>query len=163
MPHKPARIFAIDPSTRGFGYVVFELPFRLVEWGLGNAVGEKNSGAVAVFEKLLDRFRPETVVLEDTEAPGSRRQPRVRALIAAMVELAKSRGIAVATVARKRIQERFAPEGAGATKRSIAERLVRDFPELRASLPGPRKPWESEDRKQSIFDALALAVTHAVA
>ena len=33
-PTDPTRIFALDPTTKGFGYAILETPFRLVDWGL---------------------------------------------------------------------------------------------------------------------------------
>jgi hypothetical protein len=161
MPHHPTRIFALDPTHKGFGYAIFELPFRLVEWGRAHSTGDKYLGAVASFERLLSRFRPDTVVLEDAAAPGSRRRPRVRRLIDGLVKLAESRGVAVSRVARSAVLECFSPKGGTATKYSIATRLAKDFPELQDQLPPPRKAWQSEDQRMSIFDALALAVTFA--
>jgi hypothetical protein len=38
--------------------------------------------------------------------------------------------------------------------------LAEQFPELLSKLPAARKLWESEHERMSIFDALALAVTH---
>src|SRR5215510_1841358 len=91
----PTRIFALDPTTKGFGYAVLETPFRLVDWGLAHISGEKESGAVARFEELLDQFRPDIVILEDAAASGSRRRPRVQKLLAKLQETARDRGIAV--------------------------------------------------------------------
>jgi len=70
MPHTPTRIFALDPTTKGFGYVIFELPFRLVAWGLASISGEKHSGAIARFTKLLDHSQPDALVLEDPRRPA---------------------------------------------------------------------------------------------
>jgi Holliday junction resolvasome RuvABC endonuclease subunit len=163
MPNTPTRIFALDPIHKGFGYAVLDLPFRLVDWGLARIAGDKHAGAIASFEKLLDRFRPDAVVLEDTAAPGSRRQPRIRRLIEALSKLARERGIAVFTVARTAILKCFSSADAKATKQSIATQLAEGFPQLRPKLPPARALWESEDERLSIFDALALAVTHAKA
>jgi Holliday junction resolvasome RuvABC endonuclease subunit len=163
MAHTPTRIFALDPTHKGFGYAVFELPFRLVEWGLARVAGDKHAGAIARFEKLLSRFRPDAVVLEDAEAPGSRRHYRVRRLIEALLKLARERGIAVNTVARSAVLACFSSADEPATKYSIARRLAEHFPELAPELPPPRKLWQSEDERMSVFDALALAVTHASA
>jgi Holliday junction resolvasome RuvABC endonuclease subunit len=161
MAHTQTRIFALDPTHKGFGYAVFELPRRLVDWGLARITGDKHADAIASFEKLLDRFRPDALVLEDAEAPGSRRHPRVRRLIDALVTLAGERGIAVFTVARSAVLKCFSSDDKPATKYSIAQRLAKMFPELQSKLPPPRKLWESENERMSIFDALALAVTHA--
>jgi Holliday junction resolvasome RuvABC endonuclease subunit len=161
MENTPTRIFAIDPTTKGFGYAVFELPFRLVEWGLARVTGEKHAGAVLRFEQLLARFRPDAVVLEDAEAPGSRRQLRVRRLIEALTKLARERGIAVYTIARSAVLKCFSSADNVATKQSIARNLAGRFPELAEQLPPPRKLWQTEHERMSVFDALALAVTHA--
>jgi Holliday junction resolvasome RuvABC endonuclease subunit len=146
--------------TRGFGYVIFEEPFYLAEFGFARITEDKKLGAMAHFEKLLTDFRPEAVVLEDTKAPGSRRHHRVRELIEALSALASERGVAVSHIARTVVVARFSSGEARATKQMIAETLVRHFPELRLKLPKPRKMWESEHEHMSIFDALALAVTH---
>lgn len=160
MSQHPTRILALDPMTRGFGYVVFEEPFYLAEFGFARIEGDKHMATMAHFEKLLGDFTLETVVLEDAKAPGSRRHQRVRELIEALTALARERGVAVSLIARTAIVARFSSGEARATKQMIAQVLVRHFPELRLKLPKPRKPWESEHEHMSIFDALALAVTH---
>lgn len=156
----PYRILAVDPMTRGFGYAIFEEPFYLAEFGFARITEDKKLGAMAHFEKLLTDFTPEAVVLEDTKARGSRRHHRVRELIEALTALARERGVAVSLIARTAVVARFSSGEARATKQMIAETLVRHFPELRLKLPKPRKMWESEHEHMSIFDALALAVTH---
>lgn len=154
------RILAVDPIHKGFGYAVFEPPLHLVASGLARVEGEKHSGAITQFEKLLTDFLPNTVVLEDTEAAGSRRRHRVRRLIEALMKCARDRGIAVATVSRRAVIECFSSPEERATKYSIATWLAQAFPELAPKLPPPRKLWQSEDERLSIFDALALAVTY---
>src|SRR5215208_60683 len=126
----PTRIFALDPTTKGFGYAVLETPFRLVDWGLAHVSGEKESGAVSRFEALLDQYRPDVVVLEDSAAPGSRRRPRVQKLLAKLQETARERGIAVHAVSRLAVIECFSSPDKRATKFSITEHLAETFPEL---------------------------------
>ena len=53
MDNTPTRIFALDPTNKGFGYAVIELPLRLVEWGLTRIKGDKHTDAILGFEKLL--------------------------------------------------------------------------------------------------------------
>jgi Holliday junction resolvasome RuvABC endonuclease subunit len=161
MPHTPTRLLALDPITKGFGYVIFELPFRLVAWGIAHVSGDKHAGAIARFKKLLDHSQVNAVVLEDAQAIGSRRSPRVRRLIEAWADLARERGVAVYTIARKAVLDCFSSKDGRATKHSIAQMLAKHFPELAEKLPARRKAWESEKERMSIFDALALAVTHA--
>jgi hypothetical protein len=155
----PTRILALDPMTRGFGYVVFEEPFHLAECGFARVKGDKRLGAIAHFERLLADFEPERVVLEDAEAAGSRRHYRVRELIETLTTLARERGLAVSLIPRLAVVACFSSGDTRATKQTIAQELARQFPELRLKLPKPRKPWESKHEPMSIFDALALAVT----
>jgi hypothetical protein len=160
MEQSPNRILAIDPIHKGFGYTVFEPPLNLIASGLARTEGDKRAGAIAHFEKLLTDFRPNTVVLEDTKASGSRRRHRVRGLIEILAELATDRSIMVATVSRKAVIDCFSSPEERATKYKIAKWLAEAFPVLAPKLPLPRKLWESEDERMAIFDALALAVTY---
>ena len=161
-PNDPTRIFALDPTTKGFGYAVLETPFRLVDWSLAYVSGEKESGALARFETLLDQFRPDVVVLEDPAAPGSRRRPRVQKLLGKLQEIARERGIAVHMIPRLAVIECFSSPEKRATKCSITEHLAETFPELAPKMPKRRKIYQSEDERIAIFDALALAVTYAM-
>lgn len=161
-PNDPTRIFALDPTTKGFGYAILETPFRLVDWGLAHVSGEKESGAVARFEELLDQFRPDVVILEDSTAPGSLRRPRVQKLLGKLVETARERGIEVQTLPRLAVIECFSSPEARATKYSITKRLAETFPDLAEKVPQRRKIWQSEDERIATFDALALAVTYAM-
>jgi len=130
------RVLAIDPTTRGFAYVVFEGPDFLLEWGSSQArAGEKNAKCMARIRELVARYDPEVIVLENYEGPGSNRRPRVRALRA------------------------FAAYG-GTTKRSIAVELAKCYPELSPRLPDERKCYESEDERMNLFDAASLALTY---
>ncbi len=161
-PTDPTRIFALDPTTKGFGYAILETPFHLVDWGLAHISGEKNSGAVARFEVLLQQYRPDAVVLEDAAAPGSRRRPRVRELLGKLQETVRERGIAVHTIPRLAVIECFSSLDKRATKYSITKHLAETFPELAAKTPRRRKIYQSEDERIATFDALALAVTYAM-
>jgi RNase H-fold protein (predicted Holliday junction resolvase) len=160
-PTRPTRIIALDPTTKGFGYAILDLPLRLIAWGLAHISGEKRSGAVARFEALLDQFRPDAVVLEDTTAPGSRRYPRMRDLIETLAKTARERGVAVYTVARLAVIACFSSKDERATKAKIAKTLAVAFPELAEKVPKQRKTYQSEDERISIFDAVSLAVTFA--
>ena len=161
-PTDPTRIFAVDPTTKGFGYAVFETPFHLVDWGLAHVSGEKESGAVARFEELLDQYRPDIVILEDPAAPGSRRRPRVQTLLERLRDSARERSIAVHLIPRLAVIECFSSPEKRATKFSITENLAETFPELAVKVPRRRKAWQSEDERMATFDALALAVTYAM-
>ena len=161
-PTDPTRIFAVDPTTKGFGYAILETPFRLVDWGLAHVSGEKESGALARFEELLDQFRPDIVILEDSTAPGSRRRPRVQKLLEKLRDTVRERGMAVHMIPRLAVIECFSAPDKRATKFSITQNLAETFPELAPKMPARRKIWQSEDERIATFDALALAVTYAM-
>jgi len=161
-PTDPTRIFALDPTTKGFGYAILETSFHLVDWGLAHISGEKDSGAVARFEALVDQYRPDVVVLEDSAAPGSRRRPRVQELLNTLGKTARERGIAVHTIPRLAVIECFSSPDKRATKFSITEHLAETFPELAPKMPRRRKIYQSEDERIATFDALALAATYAM-
>ena len=161
-PTDPTRIFALDPTTKGFGYAILETPFHLIDWGLAHISGEKDSGAVARFEALLNQYRPDVVVLEDSAAAGSRRRPRVQELLNTLGKTARERGIAVHAIPRLAVIECFSSPDKRATKFSITEHLAETFPELAAKMPKRRKIYQSEDERIATFDAVALAVTYAM-
>jgi hypothetical protein len=161
-PSDPTRIFALDPTTKGFGYALLETPYRLVDWDMAHIEGEKNSGAALRFEELLDQYRPDVVVLEDPAAPGSRRRPRVQKLLGQLRDIARERGIAIHMLPRLAVIECFSSPEKRATKYSITQNLAETFPELAEKMPKRRKIYQSEDERIAIFDALALAVTYAM-
>ena len=149
-------VLAVFPSTRGFGYAVFEGPKSLVDWGVkGVHSTQKNSESLKRIRELLTFYRPDVLVLEDYEGLGSRRAKRVEALIKSMAAHATREGMSTASFSRAEVRASF-----GLTaKRQIAEAIARDFPELEPRLPPVRKIWMSEDRRMNIFDAAALAMT----
>jgi hypothetical protein len=149
-------VLAVFPSTRGFGYALFEGPHALVDWGVKNArCSQKNRESLQKLRELLAFYHPDVVVLEDYQGRGSRRAKRVQTLIKLTAALASQEGITAASFSRAEVRSRFGLN----TKRKIAEAVVREFPELEPRLPPIRKIWMSEDPRMSIFDAVSLAIT----
>ena len=66
-------------------------------------------------------------------------------------------GVRTRPVSAAQVRSKFAADGA-TTKHAIAGLLVARFPELAPHRPRFRKPWMSEDERQAIFDAGALAL-----
>src|SRR5207249_4460129 len=85
------RVLAVDPTSRGFGFAVLEGPGRLLDWGLVHTRTDKRARTIEGVADLLDRYRPEVLVLE--EAAGSRRAARIRALLRSVAELARRRKV----------------------------------------------------------------------
>jgi hypothetical protein len=59
------------PTHRGFGYVIFEGPDFLIDWGLREVDGPKNKASVAAAAELITRYHPRILVLEDVAAKAA--------------------------------------------------------------------------------------------
>ena len=153
------RIIAIDPGSHGFGYAILEGPSRLVDWGTTDIRKEKDLAAVRKVEELLRLYQPEVLVVEDCTHNSSRRNPRVALLITRILEVARAAGVSGRTVSVAQAYRYFTRWG-GRSKYAIAVALVDRFPALLLRLPPKRKPWQSEDSRMSIFDAVALGITY---
>jgi len=152
------RILAIDPVTRGVGFVVFEGPELLIDWGVAHVRSDKHAKCLDRIEKLIVRYRPDVIVVEDTEADGSRRCDRVRTLLKGVIQKATEHDIKTRTFSPSEVRKAFLSSEAS-NKEQIAGILCARHPELLPYLPPHRKCWMSEDVRISIFDAAALGHT----
>jgi hypothetical protein len=149
-------VLAVFPSTRGFGYAVFEGPQSLIDWGVkGARCPQKNLASLQKIRELTAFYRPDVVVLEDYEGSGSRRAKRIGTLIDLVAAHATEEGVSTAFFSRAAVRARFGLK----TKRQIAKAITQEFPELEPRMPPVRRIWMSEDRRMSIFDAVSLAIT----
>lgn len=162
VPIKHKLVLAIDPSTRGFGFVIFEGPLRPIDWGVKEirkkSSKSKNIQCLNKIEELIDFFQPDVVVVEDYLGITSRRCKRIQDLIEEIVKLANKSFIKTRRFPRSKIIEFFSQFGA-TTKYQIAQAIAIWLPEFKSRLPRFRKPWMSEDYRMNIFDAAALALT----
>lgn len=149
------RVLALYPTTRGFGFALFDAKERLIDWGVtGIRESEKNGPTLRAIENLVDRLEPTTIVYEDTRSIDSRRHARIRVLLHELYARANLRRIKVYRFTRSTIRHYFGIR----TKRELAVMIASAFPELAPRLPPKRKPWMSEDARQSLFDAVALGI-----
>jgi hypothetical protein len=151
------RILALDVHPSHFGYVIFEGPKELLDWGVRSFRGGVNAVRVPPAEKfgvLLDDFTPSAIVVEKRIS----RTRKLYAKIAAVLREAKKRHIPVRWVTHRMVKRAFA--GHDRNKDEIAAVLGERFPELAARVPPRRKIWMSEDYRMCIFDAAALAVAY---
>lgn len=151
------RVLAMDPSTRGFGFAVFEGPDRLVDWGLVHVGRDKNDASLKRFEDLMGLYAPAGVVAEDCADAACQRRSRARLLIAQALDYAAFFERHVITVPWRTVRVVVGGRPK-ATKEEIARAVARRFPEVAHRLPPHRKPWMSEDARTSLFDAVALGV-----
>src|ERR1039457_565210 len=156
---KHFRILAIALSARGFGFVVMEGQKTIIECGGRVAAdGDKNAQSLAKMKKLLNFYRPGVLVLQDVEAKGSRRAPRIKTLNRQIKRLAGNQKIEGKLISGKQLRSLLLGNPKG-TKKEMAEKLAKDFPdEIASRLPPKRRLWMSEDSRMDIFDAVALAV-----
>jgi Holliday junction resolvasome RuvABC endonuclease subunit len=162
-PIKNSRIIAVTLSSRGLGYVVMEGQDVFIAHG--NKVvegGDKNVKSFDWVEKLIARYQPGVLVLQDVAAKGSRRASRIKSLHGQIVKLARKHKIQVKLISGKQVRSLLLGNPKG-TKQEMAEMLAKQFPdELASCLPPKRKPWKSEDCRMDIFDAVALAVVFRI-
>lgn len=150
---------AIHPSTYGFGYALSDGPLSLVDWGLAHAKGDKNAECLRKAEKLLTRYRPDSLVLEEFDTKASRRHPRIRKLCRSLVSLAAMHNVPTRIVSREKAARSLGlPEKA--TRYEVAKRLAQLFPELRHLLPPPRRAWENENPVLPLFASGSLNQIH---
>ena len=148
-------ILAVYPNARGFAFVLFEEQ-RLVDWGIVEASAkEREEHSFRKINKLIQRFRPDTLVLRE-EAKS-----RQGALFQRIMEIARDTELPTSVIARKEVRRAFASLSKP-TRRAIVAEIVERFPMLRLFDPGPRKIWDSEKRQMGLFDATALVLAFFV-
>ena len=153
-------VLAIYPFSRGFAFVLFEGPESPFDWGVKEIKEKhKNTKTLDAIKKLTERYRPEVLVIENTENKSARRTSRIRKLYRMLMHLAIAEYIDVCRCSRSEVAAFFAAMGAR-TKYEIARAISAQIPAFAHRMPGIRKPWMSEDPRQSLFDAAALGLTY---
>ena len=156
MRNKP-RLIAVHCGAAGFGYAVFEGE-ALHDWGTVTARGDKNAMSLRKLGRLIERFSPEALALEEASESAGRAE-RIVLLHRAIAGLCRTRNIDLYQYSMADIQRCFSQLGA-ATRQEIAEAVVRQLDVLAPRLPQPRRAWQSEPRRMAIFSAAAVALTH---
>lgn len=152
-------VFAVHPTKRGFGWVIFEGPMSPVDWGIASARTSRRTRLLARFERLLKRYEPAVLVLERFEGTDIKRSEDAQRLCRAMRHLASCAGMDTPVYNRSAVGTCFAGLGA-LTRYEIAQAIAQHIDAFRHRLPPPRKPWFAQDPRQALFDAAALAITH---
>lgn len=149
----------VHPSSRGFGWVIYEGPFSPYDWGLVKPAHDKHTACVRKLERLLDKYQPDALVLECWDRHRAVRSTRIGRMCRAFASLAATRGIELAVYSRTQVQTSFASVGAN-TRYEIAEAVARQAECLRHRLPPKRRAWDSEDPRMALFSAAAVVLTH---
>jgi hypothetical protein len=152
-------VLAIHPTSRGLGWAAFEGPLAPYDWGTIEPKGNSNRRCLRAVERLFERLRPTTLVLEDYEPPAAPRWPRIVRLCDELGGLAGDMDAELVIYSRAQIQAYFTHLGPP-TRYGVAQSVARHVPALASILPKPRQAWEPEQRKLSVFSAAAVALTH---
>ncbi|MGO8754729.1 MAG: hypothetical protein ACLQHK_05810 [Gallionellaceae bacterium] len=151
-------VLSIYPTSRGYAFVLFEGPLNVYDWGMKEIrKNRKNEATLKSISGLIERYRPEHILMEDYNEPGSRRSSRIKKLYRMITDLAESECIGMSYIPHDSILTCFASVEAK-TKHEIAKAIAQQIPALAHRLPRLRKIWMSEDPRQSLFDAAALGV-----
>lgn len=158
------RILAIDVRRNRFGYVLFEGPKRLLDWG-ASAVSPKLGRRTAMeaarkrVAPLFRRCHPMAAVVKEPRRTKTGRSSTPGPILGTILREAVMLHIPVYFASRQEILDAF-QIFRGRSKDDIAEILVRAFPELNARLPPRRGKWRAERPRMVIFDALAAGFTY---
>jgi Holliday junction resolvasome RuvABC endonuclease subunit len=157
----PAVVLGIHPSSRGFGWVALEGPLSVYDSGLcaPKPKGQRDAACLRKVKWLLERLKPEAVVLEAFDRGSSMRSESIRALCARIVALVRECGVPVEIYPRSDVQAMFRAVGAE-TRDEVAEAVARSFSALRHRLPRRRGTADREDHRLTIFSATAVVLTY---
>jgi len=162
--HLETRVLAVDARRNRFGYVLFEGPERLLDWG-GSEIPPGLNDRAAVgkaryrIRSMLKLRHPMVVVLKRPRRAMTGKISARGPVLKAIVSEATGLQIPTHFVSRKEISEAFRILP-GHSKYDIANRLVQLFPELVIRLPPRRKAWQSEPRSMIVFDAVAAGFAY---
>jgi hypothetical protein len=151
------RVLALDLRILSFGFVMFEGPHQLLDWGVKSFRHGVNAVKIPIWVKLLtllDRYGPDVVVLK---VPTT---TKLSTKLHAIEVLAKSRKIPVKLVSRTSVRGAF-PENSK-NKDQIAAVIASRDPELLPRLGPKRKAWQAEKYSMSVFDAAAIGIAYFI-
>ena len=152
-------VLGLHPSSRGFGWVVFEEALSLLDWGTVDIRRDKNAIALGRIQSLLEKHQPGVLAMERHEAAGARRSERIGRLYLAIVQCAETRDVRVQRYSRAQISSSRYLKGAR-TREEVAVAVVDCLNVLRPRLPKPRQIWVGERSGMSLFCAAACALTY---
>ena len=151
------RVIALDVRARRFGYVVFEGPHKLLDWGIRTYANADWCVLERRLGDLRSMFAPSIILIRETAERHRFGQPMIRHALRTVKAFAKRALVVIRVIDRSSLR-RFFSGGAKVNKQDVARIVADRFPELSWRLPPERKPWQTEPRRQSIFDAASLGL-----
>lgn len=162
MTEERIRLVALSvyPFSRGFAFVLFERDARLFDWGVREIRAKhKNTKTLEALRAVIDHYRPQALILEDTGSKPWRRTGRIRRLNRSLMRFAASAGIRVFPYSQLQVRDCFAPVSV-ASKYDLAKAITLRIPGFGHRMPRRRKAWMAHDSRTSLFDAAALGLTY---
>jgi hypothetical protein len=148
---KYALTMSLYMNSRGFAFVLFEGTLSPYDWRVLEVRGpKKDEECLDKITAILDRSKPDVLVLQDM-GPG--RRPRALRLVVlndAVEAAAHQRNIPVFKYSRAEVYGCFASVGF-INKQVLAELIAKHIPAFDRYVPPPRKPWKSEDARMGFF------------
>ncbi len=156
----PRRVLALHATTRGFAFCLFEGSGQLIDFGIKHVKrGDKNKESLALIERLIVRYDPHVIVIEDVTEPGSKRLSRVRNLYRDIEKLADRASIETYAYPWQIVFSVF-KDGQPKTRHDLANMVAVILPAIARRLPPKRKIWLPQDARQALFDAAAVGITY---
>jgi len=152
-------VLAVHPTSSGFGWAVFGLDGELVEWGIASGKEGRKPRLVRRFEKLLVRFEPTALILEAHEG---KRSEGIVAFYRTIARAAADAGTHVYIYDRAAIATAL-DIPLRSSRHAVAQKVAALLPELSHLIPRKQAFGASEDPRQSLFAAAALALTYLIA
>jgi len=155
---RKSSVLAIEPRSKGLGYVFVDHKCRLIDWGVHEVRIAKRRRCLKHAIRLIRGFQPSFVILENPDAPSAHRSRWVHDLIHNITREAESEGVNTHLLSRRDVLICFCNRSDGSTD-GISKAVCSHFPELSARLPKRRRVWETEHYSTALFMAAALSVT----
>jgi hypothetical protein len=153
-----ARHLGISVRPDGFGFVVIEDAIAL-DCGVRACDRDQSEDCLGQqFQRIVKMYHPSTVVLLTTGSPLA--TAKRNSIVSVITKKTNQGNVVLARLRGAAVRRYFRQFDAG-TKYEIAQTVVKILPELGWRLPQKRKPWQSEQRRLSIFDAAAAVIAHA--
>lgn len=149
-------VLSFHPTARGFGWTLFEGPSAPLDWGLAYARSNRTEMCLKHLAGLLERHRPEYVVIEDLDGRRRQASAHISEFRRRAVTLAERMGITVRNYTRRDVA-RAVTGDSGATRHEVAQAVAKHIEAFAYRLPPQRRPWESVDRRLALFSAAGLA------
>lgn len=152
-------VLAIEPRSNSLAYAAADEDGRLFDWGGFEVRGRRKAHRRReVASRLVAGLQPNTLLLEDCDAPSCLRTPKMKKTIFDIKMDAEAKGVTVLLVSRRAILQRFCRYGIG-DQLDLAEAVCREYPQLCHRLPKKRCVWDGEPYSTALFGAAARLFT----